>query len=49
MKISVHRLRILYVEIYKTIDNLNSEFMNNIFNVKENKGLGREFETPEWN
>ena len=23
--------------------------MNNIFNVKENKGLGREFETPEWN
>ena len=42
------------VEIYKTINKLNLEFMNNIFKVNENKRLVREqyklnLETPEWN
>ena len=51
---SVNRLRNLCVEIYKTINKLNPEFMNNIFKVKENKRLVREqyklnLETPEWN
>ena len=36
---SVNRLRNLYVKIYKTINKLNPEFMNNIFKVKENKRL----------
>ena len=49
-----NRLRNLCVEIYKTINKLNPEFMNNIFKVKENKRLVREqyklnLETPEWN
>ena len=49
---SVNTLRNLCVEIYKTINKLNPEFMNNIFKVKENKRLIREqyklkFETPE--
>ena len=47
-------LRNLCVEIYKTINELNPEFMNNIFKGKENKRLVREqyklnLETPEWN
>ena len=42
MKISVNGLRNLRVEIYKTINKLNPEFMNNIFKVKENKRLERE-------
>ena len=51
---SVNRLRNLCVEIYKTINKLNPEFMNNIFHVKENKRLVRgqyklNLETPEWN
>ena len=51
---SVYRLRILCVEICKTINKLNSEFMNNIFKVEEYKRLVREqyelnLETPEWN
>ena len=51
---SVNRLRNLCVEIYKAINKLNSEFMNNIFKVKENKRLVREqyklnLETPECN
>ena len=51
---SVNTLRNLCVEIYKTINKLNPEFMNNIFKVKENKRLIREqyklnLETPEWN
>ena len=51
---SVNRLRSLFVEIFKTINKLNPEFMNYIFKVKENKGLVREqcklnLETPEWN
>ena len=54
VKISVNRLRNLCVEIYKTINKLNPEFMNNIFNVKENERLVRKqyklnLETPEWN
>ena len=51
---SVYMLGILCIEIYKTINKLNSEFMNNIFNVKENKRLAREqykfnLKKPEWN
>ena len=34
---SVYRLWICFVEIYKTINKLNPEFMNNICKVKENK------------
>ena len=39
---------------YNTANKLNTEFMNNIFKVKENKRLVREqyklnLETPEWN
>ena len=54
VKMNVYRLRNLYVEIYKTINKLNPEFMNNIFKVKENKRVAREqyklnLETPEWN
>ena len=50
----MNRLRNLCVEIYKTMNKLNPEFMNNIFKVKENKRLVREqyklnLETPEWN
>ena len=42
------------VEIYKTINKQNPEFMNSIFKVKENKRVVREqyklnLETPEWN
>ena len=33
VKRNVYRLRNLYVEIYKTINKLNPEFMNNIFTV----------------
>ena len=39
VKMSVFRLRIVSVEIYKAIHKLNSEFMNNIFEVKGNKRL----------
>ena len=56
---SVNRQRNLCVEIYKTMNKLNPEVMNNIFKVKENKRLVREqyksrnlklnLETPEWN
>ena len=54
VKMIVNRLRNLCVEIYKTINKLNLEFMKNIFKVKENKRLVREqyklyLETPEWN
>ena len=52
VKMNVYRLRNLCVEIYKTINKLNPEFMNNIFKVKENKRVVREqyklnLETPE--
>ena len=51
---NVYRLRNLCVEINKTINKLNPEFMNNIFKVKENKRVVRgqyklNLETPEWN
>ena len=51
---SVYRSRILCIEIHKTIKNLNPEFINNVFKVKENKALLTEqykvnLETPEWN
>ena len=51
---SVNKLRILCTEIYKTINKINPEFMNNIFKVKENKRLVREqyklnLESPAWN
>ena len=51
---SANKLRNLYVKIYKTINKLNPEFMNNIFKVKENKRLVTEqyklnLETPKWN
>ena len=54
VKMNVYRLRNLCVEIYKTRNKLNPEFMNNIFKVKENKRVVREqyklnLETPEWN
>ena len=42
VKTTVNRLRNLCVEIYKTINKLNPEFMSNIFKVKENKILARE-------
>ena len=37
VKMNAYRLRNLCVEIYKAINKLNPEFMNNIFKVKENK------------
>ena len=51
---SANRLRNLFVEIYKTINKLNPEFMNNIFKVKENNRLIRgQYKlnpgTHEWN
>ena len=54
VKMSANRLRNLCIEIYKTTNKLNPEFMNNIFKVKENQRLVREqyklnLETPEWN
>ena len=50
----VNRLRNLFVEIYKTMNKVNPEIMNNIFKVKGNKKLVRKkyklnVETPEWN
>ena len=51
---SVHGLRRLCVEIYKITNKVNPEFMNNIFEVKEDKRLVKEqyilnLETPKWN
>ena len=51
---NVRRLRTLCVEIYKTFNDLNPSFMNNIFKLKVN---GREvrdkyklnFDVPKWN
>ena len=40
---SVNRLRNLCVEICKTINKLNLEFMNNVFKVKENKRLREQY------
>ena len=37
---NVRRLRTLCVEIYKTLNDLNPSFMNNIFKLKRNgKGV----------
>ena len=52
LQFSVSRLRILCVEMYKTINKLHSEFMNNVLKLKENKRIVREnqklnLETPE--
>ena len=54
VKMNIYRLRNLCIEIYKTINKLNPEFMNNIFKVKENKRVVREqcklnLETTDWN
>ena len=51
---SVHRLRILCVEICSTMNKLDPEFLKNTFKVKENKRLAREqqklnLDIPEWN
>ena len=51
---NVRRLRTLCVEVYKTLDDLNPSFMNNIFKLKIN---GREvrdkyklnLDIPKWN
>ena len=53
VKMNAYRLRNLCVEIFKTINKLNPESMNNS-KVKENKRVVREqyklhLETPEWN
>ena len=53
-KMNVRRLKTLCVEIYKTLNDLNPSFMNNIFKLKIN---GREFrdkyklnlDIPKWN
>ena len=53
-KMNVRRLRTLCVEIYKTLNDLNPSFMNNIFKLKIN---GREvrdkyklnLDIPKWN
>ena len=52
VKMNVYRLTNFCVEMYKTINKLNPEFMNNIFKVKGNKRVVREqyklnLETPE--
>ena len=54
VKMSVNMLKILFVEIYKTMNTMNPESTNKIFKVKENKKLVTEqyrlnLETPEWN
>ena len=51
---SVNRLRNMCVEIYKTMNYLNPELMNNILKVKKNKRLVREqyklnLQTLKWN
>ena len=51
---NVRRLRTWYVEIYKTLNDLNPSFMNNTFKLKMN---GREvrdkyklnLDIPKWN
>ena len=39
---NVNRLRILCIEIYKTINNLNLEFMRDLFTLRETSRLIRE-------
>ena len=38
---NVNRLRTLWSEIYKTINNLNSEFMRELFSLRETSTLVR--------
>ena len=38
---NVNRLRILCIEIYKTINNLNPEFMRDLFSLRETSRLIR--------
>ena len=38
---NVNRLRILCIEIYKTINNLNPEFMRDLFSLRETNRLIR--------
>ena len=40
-KLNVNRLRILCIEIYKTINNLNPEFMRDFFSLRETNRLIR--------
>ena len=40
-KMNVNRLRILCTEIYKTINNLNPEFMRDLFSLRETSRLVR--------
>ena len=54
LKMGVNRLRNLFVKIYKTMNKVNPQIMNNIFKVKGNKRLVSKkyklnLETPEQN
>ena len=40
---NVNRLRLLCIEIYKTINNLNPEFMRDLFSLRETSRPIREF------
>ena len=40
---NVNRLRLLCIEIYKTINNLNPEFMRDLFSLRETSWPIREF------
>ena len=51
---NVRRLRTLCVEIYKTLNDLNPSFMNNIFKLKINSREVRDkyklnLDIPKWN
>ena len=53
-KMNVRRLRTLCVEIYKTLNDLNPSFMNNIFKLKINSREVRDkyklnLDIPKWN
>ena len=52
--VTVNVTKILCVEIYATIKNINPQFMNEIFKLKQNKRLVREkyklsLKNPKWN
>ena len=53
-KMNVRRLRNLCVEFYKTLNNLNTSFMNDIFKLKINRREARDkyklnLDIPKWN
>ena len=53
-KMNVRRFRTLCVEIYKTLNDLNPSFMNNIFKLKTNSREVRDkcklnLDIPKWN